>query len=115
MSPVTPPPRGLAWVVGPFGRLLSFTLAVAALAVSMYVGYRYVGLVDCLSERDAADQRRTAAIARATDAERAADLALLRGAGTSDVAALRVAATAARENTDAIRRAYPAPRVEPCH
>jgi hypothetical protein len=71
--------------------------------------------VDCLSERDAADQRRTAAIARATDAECAVDLALLRGAGTSDVAALRVAATAARENTDAIRRAYPAPRVEPCH
>lgn len=115
MSPNTPPPRGLAWTLSPFSRLVQIALAVTALVVSMYVGYRYVGLVDCLSHRDAADQTRTAAIAAATDAERAADLALLRGAGTPDAPRLRDAATTAREHTDDVRRAHPAPRVEPCH
>ena len=71
-----------------------------------------MGLVSCLSERDLADQRRTAAIARATDQERRADLALIKGQG--DPAALRAAALAAREHTDEVRRTHPAPKVVPC-
>ncbi len=105
------PPRGLKWTISSFGRMLSLTLAVASLVVSAYVGYRYVGLVDCLRERDTADQRRTAAIAAATDLERRADLDLIRLPATAE---LRAAAVAAREHTDAVRAANPAPEVRPC-
>lgn len=88
--------------------LVALFLAVTSMVVSGYVGYRYVGLVDCLRAASLADQRRTAAIADATDEERAADLALLRGEGSRDAAAR------AREHTDEVRRAYPAPPVKPC-
>lgn len=91
---------------------VAFVLAVVSLAVSGYVGYRYVGLVDCLSGRDLADQRRTAAIAAATDQERRADLALIRGEG--EPAKLRADALAAREHTDEVRRTHPAPPVTAC-
>ena len=111
MSPGSPPPRGLGWTVAPFGRILSFALAVIALSVSVYVGYRYTALVDCLNAQDVADQRRTAAIARATDVERRADLALIRGPASGE---LRDAAISARENTDSVRREHPAPDVKPC-
>lgn len=118
MRPADPPPRGFGWTVAPFGRLLSFALAVVALFVSMYVGYRYIGLVDCLSDRDLADQRRTSAIAAATDAERRIDLALLRVSARAGTLAererLRAQAVAARENTDRVRREYPAPVVKSC-
>lgn len=116
MRPTDPPPRGLGWTIAPIGRLLSFALAVVALVVSMYVGYRYIGLVDCLSDRDLADQRRTSAIARATDAERRADLDLIRGGALAppERERLRALAVSARENTDRVRAEYPAPAVESC-
>lgn len=88
--------------------LVAFVLAVSSMVISGYVGYRYMGLVDCLRAASLADQRRTAAIAAATDRERAADLALLRGEGTKQAAA------DARSNTDIVRAAYPAPDVKPC-
>lgn len=112
MSPNTPAPPGLRWLAGSFGRVLVALLAVASLVTSMYVGYRYTGLVNCLQERDLADQRRTAAIAAATDRERQADLALIRGQG--DNAELRRAALTAREATDRTRAEHPAPAVQPC-
>lgn len=116
MRPSDPPPRGLGWTIAPFGRVLSFILAVVALMVSMYVGWRYIGLVDCLSDRDLADQRRTAAIARATDAERRADLDLIRGGSLAPAERerLRALAVAARENTDRVRAEHPAPVVQSC-
>lgn len=115
MRPSDAPPRGLGWTIAPFGRLLSFTLAVVALCVSMYVGYRYVGLVDCLRERNADNQKRTAAIAAATDSERRADLALLRSSPDArERERLRALAVAAREHTDDVRAAHPAPETEPC-
>lgn len=112
MNARTPPPPGLRWAATWPARAVSQLLAVIALVVSLYVGYRYVGLVDCLQARDVADQRRTAAIAAATDVERAADLTLIRGG--ADPAALRAAAIAAREHTDDVRAANPAPPVVPC-
>lgn len=95
-------------------QLVAFALAVVSFGVSGYVGYRYVGLVDCLAGQALADQKRTAAIAEATDAERRADLDLLRGAGTPDVVQLRVAAIAAREHTDQVRAEHPPPAVKSC-
>lgn len=106
------PPRGLGWTVAPTGRVLALLLAVVSLAVSFYVGWRQVRLVDCLKQQAVADQRRTAAIAGATDIERSADLALIKGG--PDVAELRRSAIAARENTDRVRARYPAPPPEPC-
>ena len=94
--------------------LVAFVLAVASMLVSGYVGYRYVRLVDCLAGQDLADQKRTAAIALATDQERRADLALLQGAGTAEVVKLRAAAIAAREHTDQVRAENPPPAVKSC-
>lgn len=106
------PPRGLSWTVAPVGRLLVLSLAMASLLISIYVGYRYTTLVDCLNERDLADQSRTSAIAGATDAEREADLRLLIGEG--DPEQLRRDSVAAREATSQVRARYPAPAVQPC-
>lgn len=106
------PPRGLEWTIAPFGRVLALSLALVSLGVSLYVGYRYTGLVDCLSAQALANQQRTAAIAAATDAERDADLALLRGGLSPEN--LQREAISAREYTDKVRAAHPAPPVSPC-
>ncbi|HYD28890.1 hypothetical protein [Brevundimonas sp.] len=90
-------------------------LALVSLVVSMYVGYRYVGLIDCLQRQAAADANRTKAIAEVTDRERAADLALIMGpTAERSAAALREAATEARRETDRVRAANPAPTAVPC-
>lgn len=116
MNARTPPPRGLGWTATWPARALATFLAVISLVVSLYVGYRYVALVDCLRAGAVADQRRTAAIADATDAERAADLALLAGPtpGGPDGAELRRVDIAARQHTDAVRAANPPSVVVPC-
>lgn len=88
--------------------LVAFVLAVTSMVASGYIGYRYMGLVDCLRAASLADQTRTAAIASATSEERAAELQLLRGNGS------REAVAAAREHTDQVRAAHPAPPVKPC-
>jgi len=113
MSPYREPaPRGFRWADRPAARAVAMVLAIVSMMVSIYVGYRYVELVDCLRHRDTADQVRTKAIAEATDRERAADLALLSGVG--DREQLRQETVAARQNTDNVRRAHPAPDVVPC-
>lgn len=112
MNARTPPPRGLGWADAWPARVAVIALAVVSLAVSIYVGYRYVQLVNCLSDRDAADQRRTAVVAAATDVRDRADLQLLRGG--PDPHALVRAAVAAREHLDRVRAANPAPPVRPC-
>lgn len=85
-------------------------MALVSLLVALYVSYRQYDLVNCLAERDAADRTRTSAIAAATDAERIADLRLLRD-GTPEA---RAAAISARDNTDKVRAAHPAPNTERC-
>lgn len=94
--------------------IVALPLAVASLVMSGYISYRHSGLTTCLAELALTDQERTAAIAAATDAERRADLALLRGAGTAEVVNLRIAAIVAREHTDRVRAEHPAPPVKPC-
>jgi hypothetical protein len=86
-------------------------MAVISLALSAFVGWQYVGLIDCLRDRATADEVRTKAIADATDRERAADLALLTGVrpGGPTVHELREADVAARRHTDEVRRLNPAP------
>lgn len=105
-----PAPRGFRWADAPAGRAIVIVLAAVSLLLSLYVGYRYVGLIDCLNARDTADQRRTSAVARATDAERVAQRAAI---DTTDETA-RLAWLAAIDETDRVRAAYPAPAVVPC-
>lgn len=116
MNARTPPPRGLGWSDTWAARVAAFVLAIVSIAVSGYVLTRYVGYVDCLRQASAADQRRTAVIATATDAERRADLALLFGPqpGGPAVAELRAADIAARTHTDRVRAANPAPPAATC-
>jgi hypothetical protein len=85
-------------------------MALVSLFMAFFVTYRQYSLVSCLAERDAAARIRTAAIAEATDAERIADLRLLRD-GTPES---RDASISARVNTDLVRAAHPAPDVQPC-
>lgn len=113
MSPYRQPaPRGFRWADQPVGRAIVTVLAIVSLVLSLYVGYRYVGLIDCLRERAVADGVRTKAISDATDIERRADLALLSSPGRPgnvSRAELLAAAIDARQHTDRVRAANPAP------
>lgn len=105
-----PAPRGFRWADQPIGRAIVTVLAIVSLGLSVFVGVQYIGLIDCLKDRSAADGKRTKAIADATDHERAADRALLAAPlGTADVGELRKKALAARAETDKVRAANPAP------
>ena len=106
-----PAPRGFRWADAPIGRAIVTVLAVLSLFLAMLVGYRYVGLIDCLRDRATADEVRTKAISDATDLERAADLSVLAGPvpGGPTGPQLREAAVQARRHTDLIRRQNPAP------
>lgn len=111
MSPSTPAPRGLRWAGTAVARALTLAASALAVVVSGWYGYQYTELVDCLSAQNLSQAARTAAIAHATDLERAADLRLIEG---GSAAALREAAAAARRHTDAVRAANPAPPVKSC-
>lgn len=114
MSPYTKPaPRGFRWADQPIGRAIMVIMAIISLGLSLFVGYQYVGLIDCLKDQARADAVRTKAIADATDRERAADLALIAGPrpNGSDAGELRAESVAARKHTDEVRAANPAPPV----
>jgi hypothetical protein len=105
-----PAPKGFRWADQPIGRAIVTVLAIVSLALSLFVGYQYVGLIDCLKDTAAADAKRTKAIADATDHERAADRALLAAPlGGDPIGELRKKALAARAETDRVRAANPAP------
>lgn len=89
---------------------VALALAMLSLIMAMYVTYRQYDLTNCLAKRDAEARTRTSAIAVATDAERIADLHLLR-VGTPEA---RAEAIAARGITDRVRAEHPAPDIEPC-
>jgi len=89
---------------------IALVFAVASLLLSGFVTWKQYALVGCLAERDQQVRQRTSAIAAATDAERIADLALLRDGNPQT----RAAAISARKNTDEVRAANPAPAVDRC-
>lgn len=112
MNVRTPAPPGLRWAASPTGRAIATVLAVLSLIVSLYVGYRYLGLVDCLRMAAAADSERTHALAPVTDAERAAERELLKPGGPHKAELDEV--VRAREAVDEVRRRYPAPEPSAC-
>jgi hypothetical protein len=114
MSPT--PPRSLRWFDTDSAKAVTTLLAIVALIVSGWLFFRLQRYVDCVAEQQAADSRRTAAIARATDAERSADAALVAGQqpGGPSPAELRQLDIIARTNTDKVRAANPPPSLREC-
>ncbi len=90
----------------------AYLLSALSLMLVTYLYYLRAEQGDCLAEQNLATQRRAAAIAAATDAERKADMMLLLGGPSSE--SLRAAAVKARVETDKVRAANPAPVFEPC-
>lgn len=104
-------PRGMRWTENEFTRSLTTILAVVAMVVAIYVGYRQQAYITCVADQQRADAVRTSAIARATDGERVADRRLLDGPvpGGRTVEQLRQDSIAARAATDAVRAENPPP------
>lgn len=101
------PPRGLGWLNSPWTRLAAFLLVLVSIGLTLYVGYRYVALADCLRTNDDADSKRTSVIATATDAERKAQRVLIAARTPTEAAAARSDALAAYDATDRARAANP--------
>lgn len=105
------PPAWLGWTNKATTRAATTLIAIIALLMSGVIMARLQIYTDCIADGQRADARRTGAIAVATDAERAADAALIRGVvpGGPDASALRAEAVAARKVTDRVRAENPPP------
>jgi len=89
--------------------------AVLGLLGAVLLGVRGQVYINCVGRNQAADARRTAAIATATDVERAEQRKLIADIGTKeDLAAIRAQTLLAYDHTDAVRRAYPATAPAAC-
>jgi hypothetical protein len=110
------PPRWLSWANTSGARATTTIVAVVALILSGLLGVRQQSYINCVAEQQQADAERTRAIASATDAERAADAALVAGAqpGGPTLVELRAADVAARQVTDRVREQNPPPRLKRC-
>lgn len=110
------PPRWLAWFGTPTMKAVTTFVALFSLLVSAVLYWQLQAFTQCVADQQRADASRTAVIAKATDAERRADAALVAGPqpGGPDAAALRRQDVAAREYTDAVRAANPPLPLDPC-
>jgi hypothetical protein len=97
-------------------RAATTAISLFALLVSAVLYWQLQSFTQCLADQQRADAARTSIIAKATDAERRADAALVAGPqpGGPDGAALRRQDVAAREYTDAVRAANPPLALNPC-
>lgn len=113
MSPY--PPRGLAWTERPAVRQLINLLAALAFLGAILLGVRGQVYINCVGRNQAADAQRTAAVAAATDAERAAQRQLIADVGTpAELAQARAQTLAAYDHTDSVRKAFPATAPAAC-
>lgn len=113
MSPA--PPRWLAWTDAGAAKAIATLAAYVALAGAILLGARGQAYITCVGNAQRDQAIRTAAIAQATDAERAAQRALVTSVGSpAGIEASRAAALQAYDHTDAVRRAYPAPIAKRC-
>lgn len=110
------PPRWLRWANTSGARATTTVIAIVALLMSGMLLLRLQRYVDCVADQQNADAVRTAAISAATDLERRADAALVRGplAGGPDKEELRRLDVEAREHTDRVRAANPPPPPRQC-
>jgi hypothetical protein len=110
------PPRGLKWANTAAARSITTIIAIIALVLSFIVLYRLQNYISCVADQQSLSDARTRAISAATDAERAADSALVAGErpGGPTVEQLRHASVAARNVTDLVRRQNPPPPMRRC-
>lgn len=109
------PPKPLQWTESGWARSVATLAAYVALAGAILLGVRGQAYISCVGSQQQAAAVRTAAIAKATDAERAAQRRVLTAIGDhAQVDATRAAALAAYDATDTVRKAYPAPPVKRC-
>jgi hypothetical protein len=87
---------------------------LAALAGAAASGIRQQVYTQCVGRHQRADAERTSAIAKATDAERRAQRALIANTDPTHNRVLREAILAAYDHTDAVRAANPPPNQEAC-
>lgn len=113
MSPHAP--RGLGWTESFIVRQAVNLIALLALLGAVAVGVRSQAYISCVGRAQAADAQRTAAIAAATDAERATQRKLIADIGTpADLDTIRAQALAAYDHTDAVRKSFPATAPATC-
>lgn len=93
--------------------IYAYVLIGVAFCGIVYVNSLRGELAECLASQQAAAARRTAALAVVTDAENAAELALI-SAPWPPPQQLRENVRVARERTEAARAANPAPPVKTC-
>jgi len=110
------PPAWLRWANTSGARATTTLIAIVALMTSVVLLARLQGYINCVADSQRQDSQRTAAIAVATDAERAADNALIEGPlpGGPDAQQLRANSYAARQVTDRVRAQNPPPALNPC-
>ena len=110
------PPVWLKWAGTPTAKAATTLIALVSLLVSAVLYWQLQQFTQCVADQQRADAARTSVIAKATDAERRADAALVAGPqpGGPDGPALRRQDVAAREYTDAVRAANPPLPLDPC-
>ena len=110
------PPRWLRWANTSAARSITTITAIVALLLSFIVLYRLQGYISCVADQQALSDSRARALAAATDAERVADTAVIRGPqpGGPSAEQLRAASVAARNVTDLVRRQNPPPPMRRC-
>lgn len=106
------PPKALAWLDAPATKASTTLLALVAILAAIFLGFEQQQYVSCIADQQRADQRRTSAIAAATDRERAAQRQLISAAGNGD--GLRDAVLRAYDSTDQVRAENPPPPAGSC-
>jgi len=109
-------PGWLQWVDTDIARGVTTLVAMVALVGCLLLGFQQQAYVKCIAEEQAKSAERSRILGAATDAERAADRALIEGPTITGrtVDELRAQAVAAREVTDRARAANPPPPARRC-
>jgi hypothetical protein len=82
-------------------------LAIVSFVLATYVTFRQTEYINCIADRQAVSDKRTAEIAKATDAERRAQRRLIANTTPADTLRLKAEALAAYDVTDQVRAAHP--------
>jgi hypothetical protein len=108
------PPKALRWLDTDAARALTTALSIVALIGAILLGVRQQHYISCVADQQRIAAVRTLAIAKATDAERAAQRRLLVEINASNGPELRAEVLAAYDETDRVRAANRPPAAKRC-
>lgn len=108
------PPKALQWLDTDAARAVTTALAIVAILGAILLGIRQQQYISCVADQQRMAAVRTTAIAKATDAERAAQRRLLVEINKTNGPELRAAVLAAYDETDRIRAANLPPAAHRC-